>query len=143
MVNQDDYRALAEFRHQIRLFLSSSEEASRSAGLEPQQYMLLLAIRGLPEGEEATIGTLADRLLLRHHSTVELVDRMAVRRMIRRAQSQSDRRRVLIRLTARGERVLENLAVQRLEELRSTGKRLVRALDNLIQATRKGAAPGD
>ncbi len=140
MISQDDYRALAEFRHQIRRFLSSSEEASRSAGLKPQQYVLLLAIQGLPEGEAATIGTLADRLLLRHHSTVELVDRMAVRGMVRRVHNQADRRRVLIRLTQRGERLLEKLAVQRLEELRSTGRTLVRALDNLIQATRTGSA---
>jgi DNA-binding MarR family transcriptional regulator len=142
-IRRADYQALAEFRYQIRRFLKFSEEALRAAGLEPQQYVLMLAIRGLPEGSEATISTLAGRLLLRHHSTVELVDRLVRRGMIRRVKGKADRRQVLIRLTPRGARVLEKLARQRLAELRSTGEELVRALDNLIQATHKGgASPG-
>jgi DNA-binding MarR family transcriptional regulator len=137
-VTQTDYRALSEFRYQIRRFLNFSEQASRGAGLEPQQYLLLLTVRGLPDGAEATIRTLANRLLLRHHSAVELIDRLEKRGMVRRVQSKFDRRQVLVRLTTRGERALEKLAKQRLAELRSTGMALVRALDALIETTRRG-----
>ncbi len=140
-VSRTDYRALAEFRYQIRRFLNFSEQASHAAGLEPQQYLLLLSIRGLPEGMEATIRTLANRLLLRHHSAVELVDRLERRGMVHRVRSESDRRKVLVRLTPRGSRVLETLARQRLAELRSSGAALVRALDMLIGATCRGNEP--
>src|SRR5260370_13639324 len=71
-----EYRALAELRYLIRKFVGEGDAAARAAGLEPQQYQLLLALRGLPEGEEATIRTLADRLALKHHSAVELIDRL-------------------------------------------------------------------
>jgi O6-methylguanine-DNA--protein-cysteine methyltransferase len=62
------YRALAEFRHQIRLFLHFSEEAVRQAGIEPQQHQLLLAIKGIPVGTQPTIGRIAERLQIRHHT---------------------------------------------------------------------------
>jgi DNA-binding MarR family transcriptional regulator len=137
-VRDADYRALADFRYQIRRYLNFSEQASRGAGLEPQQYLLLLTVRGLPDGAEATIRTLASRLLIRHHSAVELVDRLEKRGMVRRAQSKTDRRQVLVRLTTRGEHTLEKLARQRLAELRSSGMALVRALDALIETTRRG-----
>jgi DNA-binding MarR family transcriptional regulator len=137
-VSDADYRALADFRYQIRRYLNFSEQASRGAGLEPQQYLLLLTVRGLPDGAEATIRTLASRLLIRHHSAVELVDRLEKRGMVRRAQSKTDRRQVLVRLTPRGESALARLARQRLVELRSTGMALVRALDALIGTTRRG-----
>src|ERR1700735_3243254 len=75
-VKTEQYRALAQWRHQIRQFLSEGDRAARAAGLEPQQYLLLLMIRGLPEGQAPTIRTLADRLTLKHHSAVELVDRL-------------------------------------------------------------------
>ncbi|HJY85250.1 MAG TPA: MarR family transcriptional regulator [Candidatus Acidoferrales bacterium] len=136
-LSSDDYRALAEFRYQIRCFLTFSEQAARSAGLEPQQYVMLLAIRGLPEGREATIRALAERLQIRHHSAVELIDRLVGRGLVRRVHSPQDRRNVLIHLTARGERILERLAQLRLEELRATGPALVRALDALIERTRE------
>jgi DNA-binding MarR family transcriptional regulator len=136
-VSDADYRALADFRYQIRRYLNFSEQASRGAGLEPQQYLLLLTVRGLPDGAEATIRTLAGRLLIRHHSAVELVDRLEKRGMVRRAQSKTDRRQVLVRLTPRGEQVMEKLARQRLAELRSTGMALVRALNALIGTTRR------
>ena len=65
-ISDTDYRALAEFRHHIRRFLRFSEDAARAAGLEPQQHQLLLAIRGLPQGTEPSIGELAERL----HSSI-------------------------------------------------------------------------
>src|SRR5216683_4176545 len=71
-----EYQALAELRYLIRKFVGEGDAAARAAGLGPQQYLLLLAIRGLPEGEDATIQALADRLALKHHSMVELIDRL-------------------------------------------------------------------
>ncbi len=75
-ISMTDYYALAEIRYQIRRFLHFSEEAAREAGLVPQQHQLLLALKGLPAGRKATISELAERLQLRHHSTVELIDRL-------------------------------------------------------------------
>src|SRR5437588_7061226 len=93
-ISLTDYRALAEFRYQIRRFLRFSEEAAYAAGLEPQQHQLLLAIKGLPEGRKATIGELAERLQLRHHSTVELIDRLVKRELVERHRDEEDQRRV-------------------------------------------------
>ena len=138
-VSVAEYRALAEFRYQIRRFLNTSEQAARAAGLEPQQYLLLLALRGLPEGKQATILTLAERLQLRHHSVVGLIDRLEKRGLVRRVRGKEDRRKVLISLTARGEQILGNLARKRLAELRATGPELVRALGAVVGAIRKSA----
>lgn len=108
-----------------------------ASGLEPQQYLLLLMIRGLREGEEATIRTLAERLALKHHSAVELIDRLEVHGYVRRSRGRDDRRRVLVSLLPRGERILEDVARQRIHELRSYGHQLVRAIDQLLETTRK------
>lgn len=113
------YRALAEFRYQIRRFLHFSEQAARTAGLEPRQHQLLLALKGLPAGEAATIQVIAERLQLRHHSTVELVDRLETRGLVRRRRNPKDRRQVFIDLTVRGEAILRQLSVHHLTELRA------------------------
>src|SRR5213594_2451833 len=102
-LTQADYRALAEFRYQLRRFLRFSEQAARAAGLEPQQHQLLLALKGLPEGKKATIGALAERLQHAHHSTVELVDRLVERGFIQRSRDEADQRQVLVTLTSQGE----------------------------------------
>lgn len=128
----DEYRALAEFRYRIRVFLNGSEQAARAAGLEPQQYLLLLAVRGLPLGREASIRELAERMQLRHHSVVELVDRLERRLLLRRERSRVDRRQVLVHLTPRGERIILRLAKQRLDELRTAAPALVRALNAIV-----------
>ncbi len=127
-----NYRALADFRYQLRRFLSFSNQAARDAGLEPQQHQLLLAVKGMPEDVEATVGTLAERLQVRHHSTVELVDRMEGRGLVRRLRSADDRRRVVVSLTARGETVLARLSAAHRAEMRSIGPRLRGALDAII-----------
>src|SRR5579871_6685688 len=101
-----DYQALSEFRFLIRRFLSNGENAARSAGLEPQQYAGLLMMCGMPPGEPATISNLAERLQIRHHSAVELVDRMEQRGLCRRERSKTDRRHVLLHVTPRGEKLL-------------------------------------
>ena len=130
-----EYRALAEFRYRIRVFLNGSEQAARAAGLEPQQYVLLLAVRGLPLGREASIRELAQRMQLRHHSVVELVDRLESRLLLRRERSRVDRRQVLVHLTPRGERIILRLAKQRLAELRTAAPALVRALNAIVPSS--------
>ena len=132
-----EFRALAEFRYRIRIFLIGSEEAARKAGLEPQQYALMLALRGLPVGLEPSIRELAERLQLRHHSVVELVDRLERRQFLRRERSRSDRRQVILHLTSRGERVLTRLAKQRILELRTAAPALVESLTDVIRSTQE------
>jgi len=132
-----EFRALAEFRHQIRQFLNGSEQAARAAGLEPQQYLFLLALRGLPAGHTATIRELAERMQLRHHSTVEMVNRLERQQLLRRERSRADRRQVILHLTPRAEKILSRLARQRIEELRTAAPTLVRALTTAIRSTRR------
>lgn len=127
-VTSGDLEALAEFRYQIRCFLSFSERAARSVGLEPQQHQLLLAITGLPVGVEPTIGELADRLQLQHHSTVELINRTEQRNLVKRQRSDVDRRQVFVRVTEEGEGLLQELSAAHWAELRSSGPQLVSAL---------------
>jgi len=88
-----EFSALAEFRYLIRVFLNRGELAARAAGLEPQQYLLMLMLRGLQAGGASTIGDLAERMQLRHNSVVELVDRLERRQLLRRERSRIDRRR--------------------------------------------------
>jgi len=138
-VKDKDYQALAEFRHQIRRFLHFSEQAARRAGLEPQQHQLLLALRGWADANEAaSIGALAERLQIQHHSAVELVDRLEGRGLVTRSRAPSDRRQVLIRLTGRGEGELAKLAVCHLDELQKNGPALVTALETLIRRNNGG-----
>src|SRR5512147_2695511 len=92
-----DFKAMAELRYQIRRFLRFSENAARQAGIEPQQHQLLLAVRGLPDSVTPTIGVLAERMQLQHHSTVELIDRLVERNLLIRLRSTDDRRQVLIK----------------------------------------------
>ncbi len=128
-----DYRALAEFRYQVRRFLRFSEDAARAAGLEPQQHQLLLAVKGLPTGEEPSIGELAERLQIRHHSLVELADRLEERGLVRRRRGDEDRRKVFVELTETGEQVLARLSVEHRSELQSAGRSLLGALEALLE----------
>lgn len=127
-----NYRALAECRYEIRRFLNFSEQAARAAGIEPQQHQALLAIKGLPLGLRATVGMLAERLQLQHHSTVELIDRLEAKGLLLRRRSGADRREVFLRLTGRGERLLRALSLPHQAELRSAGPTLLRALKGVI-----------
>ncbi len=131
-ISTADYRALAAWRYRIRLFLQEGDAAARRVGLEPQQYLLMLAVRGLPEDAEATVRTLADRLMLKHNSTVELIDRLETHGYVRRNQNQDDRRRVRVELLPRGKKLVEKVARQRLTELRTEGAELVNALNALM-----------
>ena len=105
-VKLSDYQALAEFRYQIRRFVHFSEEAARQAGVEPQHHQLMLAVKGMPDGEEPRIAYLAERLQIQHHSAVELVDRLVKKGLITRTRGEQDRREVYVQLTPQGERML-------------------------------------
>jgi DNA-binding MarR family transcriptional regulator len=128
-----EFQALAELRYRIRLFVKEGDRAARIAGLEPQQYLMLLAIRGLPPETPAKIQTFADRLAVKHHSAVELVDRLEQRGYVRRTRSRDDRRQVLVSLLPRGQKVLEQVVRQRMGELRASGRQLVTAIDALLR----------
>ena len=130
---QPNYRAMAEFRYQIRKFLRFSEHAAREGGMEPQHYQLMLAIKGLPDNLRPRIGDIAERLQIQHHSTVELVDRLSRRGLVRRKRSDKDRREVLLELTSRGERELQEMAVHHRSAYRETAPMLVAALKRVLR----------
>ena len=134
-----NFKAMAELRYQIRKFLRFSENAARQAGIEPQQHQLLLAIRGLPDGASPTIGVLAERMQLQHHSTVELIDRLVDRNFVCRLRSTDDRRQVLVKLSHDGEEFLQKLSLHHLEELQSAGPTFVKVLNSLIEDSRGSA----
>jgi DNA-binding MarR family transcriptional regulator len=112
-----DFEALAQFRFGIRRYLRFSEETVRRDGLTPQQYQLLLALKGFPGRDWATVREIAERLQLRHHSVVELVDRAQAEDLVRRGPDPDDRRLVRVLLTERGERVLARLSALHRAEL--------------------------
>lgn len=119
------YRALAEFRYELRRFLRYSEELVRRHGVTPLQYQLLLQIKGHPKREHATVGELAERLQAKHHGVVALVSRCEDAGLVARRTSEMDRRAVLVVLTPRGERLLERLARLHRNELMSIQGRLL------------------
>ena len=133
-ITDGEYRALSQLRYLIRRFLQEGDSTARLAGLEPQQYLLLLVIRGLEPGQEASIRTIAERLALRHHSTVELIDRMEAHGFVKRTRGREDRRQVLVSLQPRGEKLLEKVVAQRIVELRSHGHALVESIGKLLEA---------
>ena len=135
----NDYQALAEFRYQIRKFLRFSEGAAREAGLEPQHHQLMLALKGLPDGIHATVGKLAERLQIRHHSSVELIDRLTEQGLVQRRRAEQDRRQVLVTLTVRGERILRELSIHHREELQANAPQLIGALRIIVASGKRRA----
>jgi DNA-binding MarR family transcriptional regulator len=105
-----DLEALAEFRYRLRRFLRFSEELTREHGMTPLQYQLLLQIKGFPGRDWATVGELAERLQAKHHGVVALVSRCESAAWVRRRASPTDRRRVEVTLTRKGEARLDRLA---------------------------------
>lgn len=132
IARQLDYWTLAELRYHIRRFLRIREDAARAAGIEPQQYLLLLQVKGMQGRQAPTIGALAERLQLRHHSTVELIDRLVDRGMLVRRPGTEDRREVRVELRPSGEAILRRLALHSLRELETEGPALVSTLTRLI-----------
>src|SRR5579864_1580126 len=119
---------LADFRYELRRFLLFSETAAAAAGLQPQQHQLLLQVAGAAEGTSVTIAYAANRLGLKHNSTVELVDRSEREDLIERTVDKDDKRRAILRLTRKGRQVLQKLAGDHARELNEMAPRLVRAL---------------
>jgi DNA-binding MarR family transcriptional regulator len=113
-----DYQALSNFRYALRRFLAFSGDAAREVGLTPQQHQALLSIMGHAGETAMSIGMLAERLLLKHHSTVELVDRLSELGLVRREVATDDRRKVTLRLTDKARKLLTSLSSAHLEELR-------------------------
>jgi len=140
-----DYRALAEFRYQIRRFLSFSEQAARAEGLEPQQHQLLLAVRGI---DRPNIGDLAEYLMIRHHSAVGLIDRLEERGLVQRRRNGPDRRQVHVVLTPEGKERLSRLSAKHRAQLLRSGSGLVQTLRDLLErwpldGARGGPSSGD
>ena len=127
-LDPSEYRKLEEFRFQIRRFLAFSEKAARDSGIEPHQHQALLALMATPAQALPTIGHLAERLLLKHHSAVELVDRMQMLDLVTREANPEDARQVLVKLTTKGRRILHRLSLGHRVELEETGPRLAAAL---------------
>ena len=132
-----DYQALAEFRFQLRKFFHFSEQAARVARLEPRQYQLMLAVKGLPKDRRPRIRDLAQLLMVEHHSMVELVDRLVSGGYVRRSRGDKDRREVLVLLTMKGERILRELALSHHAELSTRGPALIAALKRIMSTNRK------
>jgi DNA-binding MarR family transcriptional regulator len=122
------YAALAQFRLQVRTFLAFSETAAQRAGLTPQQHQALLAIKGFAGKDAASIGDVARFLLIRHHTAVELVDRISKLGLVKRVADPQDARRVLVELTTKGEQKLRALSRIHLQELRAASPALSRIL---------------
>ncbi len=128
-----DYRSLAEFRYHLRKFLHASEVRVLQDGLEPQQHQLLLAIKGLSvTGEDTSIAVLAQRLLLKHHSVVGLVDRLEEKGFVRRCRDEHDRRRVEVQLTDLGEATIAKLTAFHQRELNVLAPELIELLQSVI-----------
>src|SRR5689334_23499716 len=132
-LSKAEYELLATFRYALRQFLRFSEEAARAAGIEPQQHQALLAIKGFPERDQITISELADRLQIRHHSAVGLVDRLVAHELLAREPAVGDRRQVYVHLTERGEGLLEQLTMAHQQELRRLGPELRALLGRLSE----------
>lgn len=136
-VNGFDFSALAEFHYQIRRFVKGNGNSTRHVGSERLQHNLVLNVRGLPRDLKPTISTLAKRLQIRHHSAVELIDRLEEQGLIERRRDEVDRRQVTIHLTAKGNRLAAQIAQRNCNDLETAGRGLVRVLGSLI-----GRSPG-
>lgn len=124
--------AIAEFRFRLRRFLSFSEAASEELGVPAQQYQLIQVVAAVPDDRAATISYIAERMLLRHNSAVELVDRAERSGLVRRVTDESDHRRSVVDITAEADAVLSQLVSRHLAELQSEGPALVCALQKII-----------
>ena len=139
-LTEPEYLALGEFRYQLRRFLRHMEESSRLLGANPQQYQLVLAVKGLPRDVSPTISQLAERMQLNHNSMVELVDRCEENNLLRRTRSATDRRQVTLSVTPEGEGLLRKLGVAARQELRDMGPVL---MDAILRLTGEGRSTKD
>lgn len=131
-----EYQALAEFRYLLASFLRRRRHSAIQAGLEPQQYELLLTIRGLPKDKKPSIKQIAEHMKLQHHSAVELTTRLVRRGLVRRQRSKVDRRLVLLSLTRKGQQAVGRVVKYSLEQLQDEGPELLKALGRLVKEGR-------
>lgn len=136
-LTDEDYRALGDFRHAIRQFLAFSEDGARAHGLTSQQHQALLAIKAHPGPDPISIGDLAQSLLIKNHSAVELVARLVERELVSRRDADEDRRRVILALRPRGEEILEAISRRNLSRLNDGADILV----EIVEAARRAAKP--
>ena len=141
-VSTDRLHKLAEFRFQLRKFLRFSEIAAEAAGISVQQYQMLQVIAAMPEGQGASISYLAERMILRHNSAVELVDRAVRAGMVRRESDDEDLRRSIVKLMPEGEKMLDQLIPLHVHELDIRGRDIIAALEILL-ASRESDADTD
>lgn len=130
-ISRLEYETLANLRYSLRQFLRFSEDAAHAAGITPQQHQALLAIKGFPERDCVTVGELAERLQIRHHSAVGLVDRLVANGFLKREPGKNDRRQVQLTLTARSEKVLAKLSAAHREQIRRVGPQMETLLKRL------------
>ena len=138
VVSKAEYEVLAEFRYTLRQFMSFSENAAEEIGLTPQQHQALLAIKGFPGREQITVGELSERLQIKHHSAVGLIDRLEAENLIDRSAGLTDRRKVFISLTEHGLSILEKLSTIHREELRRLGPQLRLLLKRITKLSEGG-----
>jgi DNA-binding MarR family transcriptional regulator len=136
-ISKSEYEVLAEFRYALRQFMSFSEQAAKDVGITPQQHQALLAIKGFPGRDQITIGELSERLQIKHHSTVGLVNRLESEKLITRSSAKEDRRKVFISLTRRGLSVLGRLSQIHREELQRLSPQLRSLLKRINQLSEK------
>lgn len=129
----DRLNELAEFRYQLRKFFSFSESVSEAEGIPAQQYQLLQVIATVPPGQDSFISYIADRMMVRHNSAVELVDRAEKSGLVRRVADESDHRRSLVEITDRGGELLTQLVAKHLSEIEIIGPEIQRTLQRLIE----------
>ena len=137
------YRARAEFRYHIRRFLDFSDRMAKKRGVEPQQHQLMLAVAGAEDGRKPTIGYISTRLHIQHHSAVELVDRGVRAGLVERVRDVADRRKVLVKLTRRGQRLLQQISADNTAELQAAARSLVDILEAILEEAGGAAAASD
>ncbi len=142
-VSKADYETLTAFRYALRQFLRFSEEAAGIVGLTPQQHQALLAIKGYPGRDYVTIGELAERLRIRHHSAVGLVDRLEAQNLVARQEAEADRRQVYVTVTPHGSNLLEQLAAAHRAELQRIGPQISQLLTQLGISEKTESLAGD
>jgi DNA-binding MarR family transcriptional regulator len=131
-LHQDDYQSLAELRYLFRKFLRFSKDFLRAkAALNPEQYEALLAIKAFASPDGLTISQLSERLQVKHHSAVNIVDRLAERKLVIRKAGETDRRRRHVELTAKGAALIEELASVHRKEMRGRSSEMIKALQRL------------
>jgi DNA-binding MarR family transcriptional regulator len=132
-LSSEDYRALAEFRHHIRLYIRFSEKVVRNAGLEPREYQLLLALKGLTPDVRPRIAEIAEQLRIHHHSAVALVDGLETKGLVRRKRGTTDRREVLVMVTPAGEAIISKMVAVHLAEVVSRGPMLLNSVQRVLR----------